>query len=1338
MNRKGLFAAGIALSLLLGGCSFIFTEVSHGSEISVVEDSLTTSESHSESPHSSSSASTSDRLPTFWLDNPVYVELEIRNGIFFSSYQLYPLLDGSWIPDVSFFSSDPSIVTVDEGGLVKAVSTGSAIVTATYTENPALSDTIRIEVTTPANFLIVPSRVYLAPGEAYSLIPSFLPSTSTDAREFVYLSSETDVATIEADGTIRALAPGESMVNVYCLSNDYTATVYVRVDETIGDYDCRQISTDPEGTPEYEIVSYHGVDNEPQLPTFYRDGIVVSIGEGAFKGQSGLSEVTVSGSYVREIKDEAFAGCSELTFFYFPGTENPSPLRIGERAFADVPYPFSNTYIDLCHIPSNVFEIGQGAFDGIQREIYLDLDDSSIVADGAVAPSKPVRVYVRPAVRPEGWGSAYVAPGVDVAYGVTSFTYWPSNGYSYYVAGGDSPHAVLYDIPNALKIPDSVDGYPVKSVTADILYSSFVYLPSFIEEIVPARFEDYYELGEIYIEAGSPLEEAVPSFIDPEYLHFGCLDFIRDDDLNMYVEKKDNNGRSYLTLIGSLKSGSELSSYSVPSSFSSIPVKAVGKRAFEDDYKMTSLVIPDQVVVIEERAFSGTHLESVTLGSALERIEKEAFKGSFACPIVYIPESVAYIGESAFFSNVDTIYFFGSDTLPETGNDTSFGAYFTRETFVFSCKGIAQDDAGRHYVIKENGSSVYAVLYSFALGSGIEFLPETVSYRGEDVPVTGVQGELFKSLFEGGDGGEWHFLVLPDSMIDFGTGLAISDSFSMTSSFLNKKIRFLYGGSAQDEFLSSIGPGIAGFSGEIVLYEGAYYASVEGKDGPHAAFLGLEKDVGDFTIPPFIPFESGDLALGEAAAGSGAANSFSSLDFPSSLRVISRYAFAGIDGGRLTFNSSVDIGEWAFGNSDLDGLSFSSKPFTADSLSFKELYVADVLVVPSGSSGMDTSIDFLFLSMRRGALLAFEDSLPDAAFERNFSLPVVDEYLGETFYQNGVGYALVGSDASPYLSAFRQLNMNFTSLRLFSQVQTSSGTFTVRGIACKGFINMSNADIFLPSSIEPDKLFDPFPDLSFSTIYVESDYSEGSLGIDRLAPDGHNSLVYGYSDGNIFTTSDGLTFSVVDDGLYLVSASGAYEATSISVPSSVTCPDGTGRSVIGIADEVFSILPNLLEVRLPTSVRLLGGDLFFGSPNVSRVYLPYNLTHAFDGGIDDISIIITGVDLNSTPDWANDAYFGCEAMAGFKGIEFESGGIVYGLFNDRSSTVAVALYPVDPIDGLTISENVEYSGASYRVVDVALSFVRSYEAMGEITIYLEGTIDKGIPTGEGNVSFVQL
>lgn len=122
--------------------------------------------------------------------------------------------------DVTWKSSDESIVTVDDEGYFDATrKTGKAIITASFEfGGKTYSDECEIEVKVPTERLSMNhKKVKLAVGETEELAVKFTPSDAT-IQTVKWYSENEDIATVDADGKVTAVAPGK--VTVYCLSDD--------------------------------------------------------------------------------------------------------------------------------------------------------------------------------------------------------------------------------------------------------------------------------------------------------------------------------------------------------------------------------------------------------------------------------------------------------------------------------------------------------------------------------------------------------------------------------------------------------------------------------------------------------------------------------------------------------------------------------------------------------------------------------------------------------------------------------------------------------------------------------------------------------------------------------------------------------------------------------------------------------------------------------------------------------------------------------------------------------------------------------------------------------------
>lgn len=110
-----------------------------------------------------------------------------------------------------YTSSDPDVVTVDEEGNLTAVAAGTAEVTLS-SEDGELSASGTVTVVVSATGLTMPEALELPlGGEPQSVAATVEPADATD-QTVSYTSSDEAVATVDAAGTVTAVAAGEATI----------------------------------------------------------------------------------------------------------------------------------------------------------------------------------------------------------------------------------------------------------------------------------------------------------------------------------------------------------------------------------------------------------------------------------------------------------------------------------------------------------------------------------------------------------------------------------------------------------------------------------------------------------------------------------------------------------------------------------------------------------------------------------------------------------------------------------------------------------------------------------------------------------------------------------------------------------------------------------------------------------------------------------------------------------------------------------------------------------------------------------------------------------------------
>ncbi|MBR5661329.1 MAG: Ig-like domain-containing protein [Bacteroidales bacterium] len=133
---------------------------------------------------------------------------------------------------VSWSSSRPDVAVVDGDGKVTAVKTGSATIMVITTDG---SKTASCEVTVePRPIRVIgisldKSSLELVEGEETTLTATVTPNDASD-KSFTWASSNTQVATVDDKGKVKAIAPGTATITATTADGGKTATCAVTVE----------------------------------------------------------------------------------------------------------------------------------------------------------------------------------------------------------------------------------------------------------------------------------------------------------------------------------------------------------------------------------------------------------------------------------------------------------------------------------------------------------------------------------------------------------------------------------------------------------------------------------------------------------------------------------------------------------------------------------------------------------------------------------------------------------------------------------------------------------------------------------------------------------------------------------------------------------------------------------------------------------------------------------------------------------------------------------------------------------------------------------------------------
>ncbi len=126
---------------------------------------------------------------------------------------------------VNWTSSNPAIATVDDNGHVTALALGETIVSVTCGSVSAICK-VTVVPTLVSSITLDPTSAEIEVGESFELTATVLPDDATD-KTVVWNSTNSDIATVNSNGKVTGISPGE--VNITATCDDVSAICKVTV-----------------------------------------------------------------------------------------------------------------------------------------------------------------------------------------------------------------------------------------------------------------------------------------------------------------------------------------------------------------------------------------------------------------------------------------------------------------------------------------------------------------------------------------------------------------------------------------------------------------------------------------------------------------------------------------------------------------------------------------------------------------------------------------------------------------------------------------------------------------------------------------------------------------------------------------------------------------------------------------------------------------------------------------------------------------------------------------------------------------------------------------------------
>lgn len=458
------------------------------------------------------------------------------------------------------------------------------------------------------------------------------------------------------------------------------------------------------------------------------------ISNGSFMGQHNLKEVIISAA-LTEIPAEAFSGCSALSRIDIP----EGVISIGSEAFANC------TSLREIKLPESLQQIASKAFANCTSLERVELlNPRTLVSEDAFIGSS---YNYEPPAEAEATDSAYFKYSMDRKGNITI------SGFT-----GDMETVV---------IPGMIEGHPVTTIEkgafqnckhlVDVSMSDYIttmhgdsfrdcislkkiHLSNGISKIITTSFNGCIGLKEVNIPDGvteikrgtfrdSPLKKLhigkslsaidSKSFYNGEYdLYAGkrkttrTINNITVDPANPYLKAVDTmvlskDGKTLYTMLGNEKS------VTIPEG-----VEVIENYAFEGLTSLSDVILPESLVAVRRKAFSGTAIRSVTLGQNVKIIGAEAYAYCPNLTAAVFNDGLEEIGDKAFAgSPIVSVQLPASvRTLGAESFNCFAGGYYysgneSRQSFkIDSSNPYIKDDGNALYTITENKKTLQ-VLY---------------------------------------------------------------------------------------------------------------------------------------------------------------------------------------------------------------------------------------------------------------------------------------------------------------------------------------------------------------------------------------------------------------------------------------------------------------------------------------------------------------------------------------------------------------------------------------------------------------------------------------------------
>ncbi|MBQ3001302.1 MAG: InlB B-repeat-containing protein [Bacilli bacterium] len=220
-----------------------------------------------------------------WIEETPVSDITITNKVNaldrFEEYQLTWELNptNAAIKDVEFTTSDETIATVSESGLIYPLENGTVTITIKSLSPSGVTDSVTIEITSPDHFDIsYKTNSYVSIGGEIELVAEYIKRDGT-IEELTWESLTPSIATVDDGGKVKGLAEGVATIRVKVASDE---TIYIDFVVTVLPSELSAALEHVIASHESNIFTRYGLGIGAGTPVYYSDilGSVSKIGYG--------------------------------------------------------------------------------------------------------------------------------------------------------------------------------------------------------------------------------------------------------------------------------------------------------------------------------------------------------------------------------------------------------------------------------------------------------------------------------------------------------------------------------------------------------------------------------------------------------------------------------------------------------------------------------------------------------------------------------------------------------------------------------------------------------------------------------------------------------------------------------------------------------------------------------------------------------------------------------------------------------------------------------------------------------------------------------------------------